>query len=272
MIYTNLFPGGKMKALTLSYDDGVDQDVDLIAMLRKYGVKCTFNINSGWFGDGNTRGRRLNVEEAKAAYSDENIEVAVHGFKHAYLDRLAPDMIPFEITQDRYQLEKLMGHPVRGMAYAYGAYNSEIIEHLRRLGIVYSRTTESTRKFSLPKDFLAWHPTCHHQDEKLFELCDKFLNEERPMDMQVFYLWGHSYEFDRNNNWDRMEAFLEKMSGHEDIWYATNMEIYEYVQACRRLVTSCDGTMIYNPSAIDVWVKQGRKTKICVPAGKMIVV
>ena len=41
-----LFPGGKQKALTLSYDDGVQQDIRFIEILDKYGIKCTFNINS----------------------------------------------------------------------------------------------------------------------------------------------------------------------------------------------------------------------------------
>ena len=41
-----------MKALTFSYDDGVTQDKRLIKILNKYGLKCTFNINSGLFGVG----------------------------------------------------------------------------------------------------------------------------------------------------------------------------------------------------------------------------
>jgi peptidoglycan/xylan/chitin deacetylase (PgdA/CDA1 family) len=40
-----LFPDGKNKALTLSYDDGVQQDIRMIEILDKYGIKCTFNIN-----------------------------------------------------------------------------------------------------------------------------------------------------------------------------------------------------------------------------------
>ena len=46
-INTLLFPGGKRKALTLSYDDGVEQDITLMGILDKYGIKCTFNLNSG---------------------------------------------------------------------------------------------------------------------------------------------------------------------------------------------------------------------------------
>ncbi len=36
-----------MKYLTFSYDDGVTQDIRLIELFNKYGMKATFNINSG---------------------------------------------------------------------------------------------------------------------------------------------------------------------------------------------------------------------------------
>ena len=35
-----LFPNGKEKALTLSYDDGVDTDVRFIELLEKFKIKC----------------------------------------------------------------------------------------------------------------------------------------------------------------------------------------------------------------------------------------
>ena len=41
------FPGGRMKAFTMSYDDGVEQDRKLIGIMRKNGVKVTFNLSSG---------------------------------------------------------------------------------------------------------------------------------------------------------------------------------------------------------------------------------
>ena len=43
------FPGGLRKAVTLSYDDGVEQDRELIGILDQAGLKCTFNLNSGCF-------------------------------------------------------------------------------------------------------------------------------------------------------------------------------------------------------------------------------
>ena len=39
-VYT-CFPGGKAKALTMSYDDGKLQDKRLIGIFNKYGIKAT---------------------------------------------------------------------------------------------------------------------------------------------------------------------------------------------------------------------------------------
>ena len=69
----------------------------------------------------------------------------------------------------------------------------------------------------------------------------------------MFYVWGHSYEFDTDGNWDVIERFADKMAGREDIWYATNMEIYRYAEACRRVEISPDGAICRNPSATDVY-------------------
>lgn len=39
---------GKKKAVTFSFDDGVTQDIRLIEIFNKYGLKGTFNLNSGF--------------------------------------------------------------------------------------------------------------------------------------------------------------------------------------------------------------------------------
>ena len=44
------FPGGKLKAVTFSYDDGVNQDIRFAEILSKYGLKGTFNLNTAMFG------------------------------------------------------------------------------------------------------------------------------------------------------------------------------------------------------------------------------
>ena len=82
---------GKMKAFTMSYDDGVFQDIRLIEILNRYGLKATFNLNSGLFGQQRilqVRGvpvnhNRLKAEDIRGVYAGH--EVAAHTVTHAML-------------------------------------------------------------------------------------------------------------------------------------------------------------------------------------------
>ena len=67
--------------------------------------------------------------------------------------------------------------------------------------------------------------TCHHNDPRLMELADGFLNGKVSRDPWLFYLWGHAYEFDIHGEWERFEEFCRLISGHEDIYYGTNREV-----------------------------------------------
>ena len=73
----------------------------------------------------------------------------------------------------------------------------------------------------------------------------------------LFYVWGHAYEFEINDNWQRIEDLIEKVGGQADIWYATNIEIYDYARAYERLLFSADGKRVYNPSVQEVWSWDG---------------
>ena len=253
------FPGGKLKAVTFSYDDGVEQDWKLIEIFEKYHMRATFNINSGLYAPEGTvypEGqihRRMTKKQADETYTREWMEVAVHGATHPWLDHMPENMVTYDLLKDREALEKQFGRIVRGMAYPYGTYNDNVVESMRSVGIVYSRTVHSTHDFNIPEDWMRLPATCHHNDPKLMELADAFLNNPTWGRPAMFYLWGHSYEFEENNNWEVIEAFCEKMANREDIWYATNIEIYDYKEAYKKLLFSLDGTIVTNPTALTLW-------------------
>lgn len=41
-----VFPGGKFKVLTFSYDDGKIEDRRLVKLFNKFNLKATFNLNT----------------------------------------------------------------------------------------------------------------------------------------------------------------------------------------------------------------------------------
>lgn len=249
------FPKGRAKALTLSYDDGVQQDIRLLSILNKYGLKCTFNINTGLFSPEGVQfpegqiHRRMTEKEAVELYKDSGHEVAVHALTHPFLEQLPTNIVMNEILEDRKNLERLFGTITRGMAYPFGTYSDEVVNVLGAAGIVYARTVHSTEGFQIPTDWLRLPATCHHDHPNLGTLTERFINEKPWNAPWLFYLWGHSYEFEANDNWNVIEDFSEKIGNREDIWYATNIEIYDYIQAYQRLIFSVEASMVTNPTA-----------------------
>ncbi len=267
-----LFPNFAKKALTFSYDDGVKEDRQFIALLNKYGLKGTFNLNSGLMLEGNDE-NKIKPEEIATLY--EGHEVAVHTVHHPFLEKMPESVITTEVLDDRRNLEKFVNYPVRGMAYPFGTYDERVINVLKACGIKYSRTTEAHHNFILPTNWLKMPSTCHHADQRLFELGDKFVKSEPKKESRftthawLFYVWGHTYEFRTEEDWTRIEEFFKLVSNKADVWYATNIEIYDYIEAYRALEYSVDLTRVYNPSAVDVYLIHEEK-EYKIPSGKTV--
>lgn len=162
-------------------------------------------------------------------------EVAAHTLTHPRL----PDLdaqgntkeIIRQVEQDRVALSKLCGYEVMGMAYPCGGENNtdrvaDIIKN--NTGIRFARTIKSSYNFELPNNLHRLNPTIYHMETKeMFRLADKFLNLQTK-NPALFYIWGHSYEFDVNDTWNLFENFMEKISGRKDIFYGTNSEVLGY--------------------------------------------
>lgn len=268
------FPNGVKKAFTLSYDDGLYDDIRLMQMMHDHGVKGTFNISSdiyrredepvcgGW--------PRFTLNESIELFNKYDNEVAVHGLMHRDFTKLNEAELYYEISADRAQLEKRYSRIVKGAAYPYGSWNYTAIEALKKCGIKYCRTCGFTPDFKIPDNWHAWGATCHHNYEGLNDLAERFVNEDFP-DCRIFYVWGHTAEFRRDNNWCVMENLLDTVSGKNDIWYATNLEIVEYIEAYRSLEYSVapDTNIVHNPNGIDIWLSFKGEV-VMIPAGKTV--
>ena len=265
------FPQGKPKAITLSFDDGVKQDVRFSQTLNKYGIKCTFNINSGKFDEDN----RLTPAEIKEHILDKGHEVAIHGEHHKANGLVSPIEGIKDVLNCRIALEKEFDMFIRGMAYPdsgirrfqNGTTYDIVKNYLTDLGVLYARTLGGDNNgFEIPTDWHAWMPSAHWLHGVCDEYIDQFLNiktgeavytsQNAP---RLLYIWGHSYECDRDDNWNILEKMCKKLSGHEDVWYATNIEICEYVKAFNSLVFNAEGTKVYNPTLKTIWFYHGGK-------------
>ncbi len=257
-IYT-CFPEGKHKVLTMSYDDGKIPDKRLVGIFNEHGIRGTFNVNSCLEEQDYENGydERIPVSEYKEVYKGH--EVACHTATHPTIARCPKEQIILQIMEDRSVLEKAMGYTVRGMAYPNGSFSDEVVDALKACGIRHARTVNSTHEFDMPADFLRWNPTCHHGDDSFEDLYEDFIDFKKSQYLCMLYVWGHSYEFERDNNWNIIENFSKKIGNKSDIWYATNIEIVDYLDMSSRVQVSVNGDFAYNPSAQSVWIEVDKK-------------
>lgn len=225
---------GKKKFLTFSYDDGVTQDKRLVKIFDKYGLKATFNINSELLGTpGSLRRENMwighnKIEPEEAADLYRNHEVAAHTLTHPHLTEAGDEEVVRQVEEDRKKLEELTHQKIVGMAYPGGGVNHDdrVVELIRKhTKIRYARTITSSYSFDVQEDLLQFQPTVYHLEfDKMMELGEKFIKLKTEVP-QIYYVWGHSYEFDYYDTWDRFEEFCKMMSGRGDIYYGTNREV-----------------------------------------------
>ena len=225
----------KLKAVTFSFDDGVTQDIRMIELLNRYGLKATFNLNSGLLGeikqdtfrDEVFTVRKVSPDEVSQVYKDH--EVAVHTINHPRLTEIEDENeIVRQVEQDRLTLQNLASKDVVGMAYPCGGVNNDkrvadIIKN--RTGVKYSRTIKSTYTFDLQEDLFRFDPTLNFTEDNVLSVAEEFLKTESEAP-QLLYIWGHSYEGDYFKIWERTERLFDMLSGHGDIYYATNREVF----------------------------------------------
>lgn len=226
-----------MKAVTFSYDDGVTQDVRLVEIFNKYNLKATFNLNSSLLGlDGELvrNDVRINHTKNKACdvkYIYEGHEIAVHTLTHPNLTGIEDDKeVIRQVEEDRVRLSELCGYEVEGMAYPCGGVNcndrvADIIKN--NTPIKYARTVDVTFSFEPYSDLYQYKASVHHHPhwDKMFDMAKEFV-EMKAETPKVFYIWGHSYEFDiYPERWQKLEEFCEMISGRKDIFYGTNKEV-----------------------------------------------
>lgn len=262
------FPEGKLKAVTFSYDDGVRQDIRFAEMLTAHGLKGTFNVNTAFVPEQDGQGR-ISYAEMKTYIRDKGHEIAVHGDCHRAPCLQRPIDGIRDVLDCRIKLENELDMIIRGMAYPDsgirlnqpGASDYEKVKsYLSDLGIAYSRTLAGDNdSFDLPCDPYAWMPSAHHNNPKIFEYIEKFnaTNESTlyvsRKSAKLFYIWGHTYEFDKDNSWDRIEKICDQLGGKDDVWYATNIEIIDYIEAYKSLRFSADERICYNPTLQKIW-------------------
>ena len=267
-----LYPNGKAKTVTFSYDDGTAQDVRLVNLFNKYSLKCTFNLiadhcpNACFMIKNNGKQSWDKSDALRECF--EGHEIANHSLTHPNLTHISDEECRKEILEAKRILEENFGYEVRGFVAPGGGWNEHVLEIMRECGVCYNRISTSNFEFTLPEDFLKWDPThtglyfMHDHGKKVIS---DFLTTET--ELACLYIYGHSFEFNEMQcynaaDWgdipDRWKGFEEdickRIAFKDDTWYATNIEIYDYVTAMRKATIT--DTYIDKPTDKDLFFQK----------------
>ena len=249
-----LYPYGKKKAFNLTYDDGVTQDVRFVELLNRYGLKGTFNLNSGlmesefeWIHESGMVVKRLNADTARTLYDGH--EVASHTLSHPYMHALGREETVYELSRDKAELEKLFGREIKGFALPFDYFSELIKSCVIDCGFEYARISEETYSFRPGKDYYSWGATVFHCRPGLMELSYGFLNTHE--ELALFQIVGHSYDLDTENMWELMERVFELISARDDILPMTTIEIIDYLKAMDK--AELTDMYIQNNSNLGLW-------------------
>ncbi|MCL2050904.1 MAG: polysaccharide deacetylase family protein [Lachnospiraceae bacterium] len=220
------------KFFTLSFDDGVEHDKRVIALMKKHGLSGTFNLNAGMLGH---KPRLANIsripkDEIKQVY--EGFEVASHGYNHEVFRFLSQKKTAESISKDLKELSGLLGYNVVGHAYPYAMYTKKAEASLRKNGVIYGRWALGKGSFCFPENPFKYMPTCWFNDKNVFNLIDDFIKAEPEDEHMLFMMWGHAYELEygvRRCPAEQLERIFSRIAGQPDIAYCTNKEAFESV-------------------------------------------
>lgn len=250
------YPQGKEKAFSVSYDDGVLQDIRLVELMNRYGIRGTFNLNSAlmesgfaWIHENGMMVKRLSPVEAAGLYDGH--EIASHTLTHPYMHDLTESEILRQMGEDKRALEEMFGREVEGFAVPFEFYSQQIADCAKASGFAYARMSECTGNYCPWQDRYYWKCGMFHLQPQLRDFVAGFLETEE--ELALCQIVGHSYDLDAEDLWDTTEEIFQSVAGHEDIWLATNLQLFHYLMAMSALDVA-DGCAV-NRSDTELWLK-----------------
>jgi len=239
--------------VTTSWDDGHILDKRVVKLLDKFKLKGTFYIPKtniiNLLEDGSkSLLREIGLNTGSLTEKDiikigENHEIGAHTLTHPKLSTLSAEDAKKEIVDSKKHLEDILGYKIKMFCYPYGDYNANVKEIVRNTGFLGARTVEMGIT-GFPEDFFEFGTTIQAfprsvtiKLHKTYALPQKFIFSWESQVKRffrrvlkrggIFHIWGHSWEIEIFDMWDRLEDIFEYISNRENVMYLSNGECLE---------------------------------------------
>lgn len=231
--------------VTTSWDDGHPLDLKLAEMLAKYNIPATFYLPIE-----NVERACMNRQQIREIA--QSFDVGGHTYRHVILTRISTGEAEREIVEGKKSMEEIIGRELVSFSYPHGRFNKRVVNIAREAGFIGARTVMLfTRRISNPfqegtmvnaRDWCFTHYILHSlasRDADLLNFVVKrnlsFASWDRiaietlnfvANKGGIWHLWGHSWEIDDNDDWDRLENVLQEANALSTrVWGADNSHL-----------------------------------------------
>jgi peptidoglycan/xylan/chitin deacetylase (PgdA/CDA1 family) len=231
--------------ITTSWDDGHPLDLKLAELLKKYDIPATFYISID-----SSAGQSMNPQQIREIA--QSFDVGSHTYHHVNLTRVSLEEAQKEILEGREALEDILGKGVLSFCYPYGSFNDKVASIVKQAGFISARTMRffsrrirdpfkmgtTVNAFDLSfapyiKNCTALQDLCLFwfilKSNLFFQDWDRVAIETLDFAIEnggVWHLWGHSWEINRNNDWQRLEQVCRRISAlSKEAYKADNSQL-----------------------------------------------
>lgn len=179
--------------MILSIDDGCASDVRVAALADKYGIECIFYWPVEWHSLAYDNGYKpLTLTQAYEIVKD--FEIGSHTITHRHLTKLSEQDARNEIVDSKFMLEDIFGIDVTKFCPPRGYTNGELTK--------YTLQHYESQRLTKGEGLLHIHPDSGANGNIPWR--------EYARRHTITEAWGHSWEFDKYNLWDELEAYLRE--------------------------------------------------------------
>ena len=232
--------------ITTSWDDGHPLDFKIADLLVKYNLSGTFYIPKN-------NAENQVMDETMIQSLSRQFEIGGHTINHLSFDQVSLQKWEEEVNGCFAWLTQLTGKEPICFCFPRGKYNSSAVDVVFKAGFKLARTTElmnitkpavhkvipttiqiydhtrltyfkhllKRRKFG---NLLVWIK--NNSEKELDRLAGKYLAEVITT-KGCLHLWGHSWEIEKYDLWNKLETIFKRISGVAEVSYVSNQYLQQ---------------------------------------------
>jgi peptidoglycan/xylan/chitin deacetylase (PgdA/CDA1 family) len=215
-------------------------------MLKEHGLKATFYVapeNQEF-----AKQDLLSLPEIRGLSQD--FEIGAHSMTHRRLPTISEQEAAREIIESKAVLEQVTGKEIKVFCYPGGAYTNLHVQLVKDAGYKYARTVAKF-KFTVDDPYEAgtslparnrgfglnvWQTACFVKFQPIkvlrcleWDALAKAMFDQVTEGGGIYHIWGHSWEIDENDDWERLEDVFRYVSANPKVSYVTNGELEAYL-------------------------------------------